>query len=55
MTRTKKAYTVREDYEGHSVVVFASSGAEARRLGGSMLELSGAEGVRLKRRVGRRG
>ena len=32
--RVKKAYTVREDDEGHCVVVFATSGVEARRLGG---------------------
>lgn len=38
--RTKKAYTVREDEEGHAVVVFATSGAEARRLGGDELGLS---------------
>ena len=33
-TRAKKAYTVTEDDEGRSVVVFAKSGAEARRMGG---------------------
>jgi len=38
--RMKKAYTVREDDEGHCVVVFATSGAEARRLGGHELDLS---------------
>lgn len=38
--RAKRAYTVREDGEGHCVVVFATSGAEARRLGGYKLDLS---------------
>lgn len=37
---TKKAYTVREDYDGHCVVVFARSNAEARRKGGNELNLS---------------
>ena len=38
--RAKKAYTVREADEGRCVVVFAASGAEARRLGGYKLYLS---------------
>lgn len=38
--RTKKAYAVREDDEGHTVVVFAKSSAEARRLGGYKLDLA---------------
>lgn len=38
--RTKKAYAVREDDEGHAVVVFAKSGAEARRLGGYEMDMT---------------
>jgi hypothetical protein len=45
-----KAYEVREPDEGHAVVVFASSGAEARRLGASELDVS-FEGVEYCRRA----
>lgn len=43
---TKKAYTVSED--GHAVVVFATNGAEARRLGAGELDTTfeGAESCR---------
>lgn len=32
-----KAYQVREDYEGYAVIVFATNGATARRIGASEL------------------
>ena len=37
---TQKAYVVREDHEGHCVIVFATNSATARREGGSELNLS---------------
>lgn len=37
---TQKAYVVREDNEGHCVIVFATNSATARREGGSELNLS---------------
>lgn len=36
---TKRAYAVREDAEGQTVVVFATSGVAARRLGAEQLDL----------------
>lgn len=40
MSGDLKAYQVREDGEGHCVIVFATNGATARREGGNELDLS---------------
>lgn len=40
MTKTLKAYVVREDGEGNCAIVFATNGATARRKGGNELDLS---------------